>query len=474
VDDGTTYSLDVPMLAIDGRGYVHAVFAAGVESWIEDQLCYSWKRWADDAWHMPSVYVLPAPEPFVWRPAATMYQDGVAVAWMYEQFGNPAMPRFALSHVDHEFDEPVEPLDGELGDQERRQIQVYDLRGRIYLLWEEQFDVGWHPFLAVSDDDGATWSFASGPIHPAWPLEEPGVSAVVLAHGSRGELYLAYHSQNDRISFWRSFDGGMSWNGPNFADDGLGISLGTGMAVAPDGTIGLVWTDGRTDETADLLFSRSIDGGNTWTSPGVLINGLWPEGNYYDPHLTVDPGGRWHLACVWNMPWQMSVNAYYTFSSDGEHWTAPEPVNDEFGTVHPNVPRTISMVVDPEGFAHIAWTHRDPSFNEDAILYSTNRPLTVGLASDYGRPGPGITRPPNPVNRPFVLRLEGLGPGLGDVAIFDIGGRPIRRWRFGSADTRPLAWDLRDDAGDAVADGAYFLRVRAGREQLVQKLVVTR
>jgi hypothetical protein len=474
VDDGTTYSVDVPMLTIDSQGYVHTVFAAGVESWIEDQVCYSWKRCAEDAWHMPSVHVLPEPEPFVWRSATATYRDGVAVAWMCDQFGNPIMPRFARSHIDHEFDEPSKPLDGELADQERFQIQVYGLRGKIYLLWEEQFGADWHPRLVVSDDNGATWSFASGPIHPGYPLEEPGISAVVLAHGQGNELYLAYHSQNDRVAFWRSFDGGMSWTGPSFADDGLGISLGTGMAVAPDGTIGVVWSDGRTDGTADLFFSRSTDGGETWTSPGVLINALWPEGNYYDPHLTVDSRGRWHLACVWNMPWQPAVNAYYTSSLDGEQWTLPERVNDEFGSVHPNVPRTVSMVVDPDGFAHLAWTHRDASFDEDAILYSTNRRVTVGLASDIGLPVPAISGLPNPVNQPLVFRVEGLGSGLGDVVIFDVAGRPIRRWLFGGADTRSLTWNLHDEAGDAVAAGAYFLRARAGRELFVQKLVVAR
>jgi hypothetical protein len=246
------------------------------------------------------------------------------------------------------------------------------------------------------------------------------------------------------------------------------------MAVAPDGTIGVVWADNRTEGTADLLFSWSTDGGDTWTSPGVLINVRWPEGNYYDPHLVADSRGRWHLACIWNMPWQNPIDAYYTSSSDGQRWTAPERVNDESGSVDANVPGTVSIVVDPDGFAHVAWVHEAAGYVEDHVLYSSNRPLTVDVGPDDETPTFAITGLPSPVSQPFVVRVQGFAPGLSDVVIFDVQGRPIWRWRYGGGEARRFTWDLRDKAGDAVADGAYFLRVRAGREQLVQKIVVLR
>ncbi len=79
----------------------------------------------------------------------------------------------------------------------------------------------------------------------------------------------AHHSD---IAFSRTTDGGVTWSAPvRINDDPQGNGIDQWqptMEVAPDGTIGVTWYDRRYDPNHymyDLAYSQSTDGGLTWS-----------------------------------------------------------------------------------------------------------------------------------------------------------------------------------------------------------------
>ncbi|MFN8178252.1 MAG: choice-of-anchor B family protein [bacterium] len=84
---------------------------------------------------------------------------------------------------------------------------------------------------------------------------------------------------------------------------------------------------------------------------------------------------------------------------------------------------------------------------------------------------------PNPADRSGVtLALHASAPARVAAEVLDAAGRRVRSLpeRAVSAGDSFLAWDGRDRAGRRVAPGAYFVRVIAGAEETVRKVVVTR
>jgi hypothetical protein len=81
---------------------------------------------------------------------------------------------------------------------------------------------------------------------------------------------------------------------------------------------------------------------------------------------------------------------------------------------------------------------------------------------------------PNPFNPLTHISFSVSVPGLVELQVYDVSGRPVRTlvegWR--EAQHYDVAWDGRDDSGKAVASGVYFYQLEASGYKESKKMVL--
>lgn len=205
-----------------------------------------------------------------------------------------------------------------------------------YLAWDRlEEKVGGPTWFARTVDGGATWE-------PARAIHDPGKGRQTIANlvrvlpdGTLACLFMELQGGEDQpesaaVRLLRSGDKGATWSAPFTVS--VAQPLGTKdpatarvvrdgsivpqMAVGPDGTLHVVWQDGRFSGTHDgIAYARSTDGGRTWSAP-LRVNGA-PAVAAFTPQVHVRADG---LVGV----------TYYDFRSDTadaatlptDHWLA--------------------------------------------------------------------------------------------------------------------------------------------------------
>jgi hypothetical protein len=103
-------------------------------------------------------------------------------------------------------------------------------------------------------------------------------------------------------------------------------------------------------------------------------------------------------------------------------------------------------------------------------------------ATGTGEPATRSTAPilhqnyPNPFNPVTTISYFLPKPGRALLQVFDTGGREVRRLadRYEQAGEKRTMWDGLNNRGEPVASGVYFIRLRAGGEDSVKKMVLIR
>ena len=164
----------------------------------------------------------------------------------------------------------------------------------VYAAWDRLVSTGGGPaYFARSTNGGVTWE-------PAHAIYDPGptsqtIGGIVAVRPSGLLLYV--FTQLDEapdqtttgfLAAMRSFDKGVTWSVPFKIADMLSIgttdpdtgtpirdgSIIPQVAVAPNGTVYVVWQDSRFSGGVrdGIALSRSVDAGATW-SPPIRVNG---------------------------------------------------------------------------------------------------------------------------------------------------------------------------------------------------------
>lgn len=175
--------------------------------------------------------------------------------------------------------------------------------------------------FARSTDGGETWEPARTIYDPGANAQTIGNQVVVLPDGTLVNGFVSIKNASTplardmrlQVAILRSTDRGLTWSDPIAVADiqPVGVSsVKTGLpvrsaafvpALAADRTSGavyMVWQDGRLNggKREGVLFSRSIDGGLTWSAPRQ-INQV-AEVQAFTPAIAVSPSGT--IAVVYN------------------------------------------------------------------------------------------------------------------------------------------------------------------------------
>jgi hypothetical protein len=194
-------------------------------------------------------------------------------------------------------------------------------RDRVYVTWT-RFIFSAHTgryvqspiMFAYSKDGGAT--FSSPELIVGNVLYGSGSHPTV---GPDGTLYVFWDGSTrlaalDSIWMVKSTDGGVSWSKPvavsqlvdiiPLANTAFRVNSFPAAAVAPDGTLYVNWASMMSDATGALcpaqtnagchstvLYSKSTDGGNTWSAPARAFPGLDAETQTAIGYPAVQPDG---------------------------------------------------------------------------------------------------------------------------------------------------------------------------------------
>ena len=193
------------------------------------------------------------------------------------------------------------------------------------------------------------------------------------------------------------------------ADIGVDISEGPGRGNVY--VLSSVERPGAGDP-ADVMFSKSTDGGSTWSLFPVRINDD-PGNNHYQwfGTMSLSPDGR--IDVVWldtrDAPTGTYLSAlYYSYSTDeGETWSTNERLSELFDP-HVGWPQQEKMgdyfdMRSDETNAHLAWAN---TLNgEEDVYYSRITPTYIGVEeANGGSNACPITCYPNPFSDNTTIR----------------------------------------------------------------------
>lgn len=223
-------------------------------------------------------------------------------------------------------------------------------RGFMYGAWSIAAGCCGDRTFTWSTDGGATWRT---------PILIPGIPYWgTMVVDEEGTLYVCgLHVETDEFIVIRSTDakngGTPTFSGPFVVP--MGGSINGFEGPNPEGLLGQPWIDvDRSDgprrghlymvssvdppgqDPLDVRFSRSTDGGRTW-SGSIKLNSDAAHANAYQwfGTMSVAPNGR--IDVFWyDTREKLQVNlsrVYYTYSTDGgETWAQDVPVSPEFNS----------------------------------------------------------------------------------------------------------------------------------------------
>ncbi len=143
-----------------------------------------------------------------------------------------------------------------------------DAKGRLFVVWLDMREPQGHLRISMSNNSGGIWT-------PGRRVEEVTgtISSPVLRWSSIAGLCLVYIEARDQggvvhtdIMFTRSLDEGETFSDPLVVnDDNMAVDqMNPRMAVAEDGTVGIVWEDTRNDDgtgsNLDIQMATTRDG----------------------------------------------------------------------------------------------------------------------------------------------------------------------------------------------------------------------
>ena len=243
-------------------------------------------------------------------------------------------------------------------------------------------------FVRRSLDGGRTWEadhipITEQPTKPGVPMEDkPYIVADDGSGPHAGNLYVGWTRwtlTDSEIMFSRSTDGGKTWSTPVEIDDHPGLPRddngaleGFAAVVAPDSTVYAVWSTGE-----GIVLTQSHDGGRSFSRPRLILRTApimfaiqtLERANGF-PQIAIDPkSGR--LYVTWSDYSNGDLDVFCAASSDkGKTWGQPVRVNND--PVHNGAEQFFQWsAVDPvDGAVNVVFYDRrgDPQGRKQIVV----------------------------------------------------------------------------------------------------------
>ncbi len=204
--------------------------------------------------------------------------------------------------------------------------------------------------------------------------------------------------------------------------------------------------------------------GNSWVIE--TVDPIWGHSNA----LSLDNTGQPHITYLRNDPYQVR----YTRKVRGE-WTTSIVATEAAGST--------GLAVDARGAVHI--TFHD-FYGQQNLMYARSRFKAIPDREENPH-GPAETRLavapnptfdfqvyPNPAIGTIQILFQAPGFESSAVEVFDVSGRLVRTLTTRWAAQKQLVWDRRDDHGQEVAPGVYFVRASRPGQETTRRLVLIR
>lgn len=228
-------------------------------------------------------------------------------------------------------------------------------------------------------------------------------------------------------------------------------------------------------DPADVMFSRSTDGGLSWSAP-VRVNDDESTSNYqWFGTMSVAPNGR--IDVVWldtraNLFGFLSSALYYSYSLDqGMTWSAnvalSEPFDSRIGWPQQNKMGDYYHMISSNEAAHLAWCG---TFNgEQDVYYGRIAVETSGIANQ----GPNLSEVyafPNPAKDQTTLKFNLSKSAELSILIQDVCGNTLSTKQHGKLAPGSHAIALQTEG---LKPGVYFCTlVSAGQKHSLRLMVM--
>ncbi|RJP77401.1 MAG: exo-alpha-sialidase [Candidatus Zixiibacteriota bacterium] len=401
--------------------------------------------WTDELFP-PAQYAMMSDPALTWHPSGAIY----ACVLSYNNYNEDGL--FVARSTDGGVNwDPFVPAVNAVPDAfEDKELIACDRTGGLY---DGNLYVAWARFtnnvtvsrihVVRSTNGGVSWDA------PVQVSDTTSVQWAVPAVGPDGQVYVGWVRYNPPgIYLDRSLDGGVTWRQDRlvqttaFAQAYINPQLAMFNFPALDvditagprrGYLYIAFTDDLYGDT-DLFFTRSTDGGTTW-SPRVRINddAVANGCDQFHPWLVCDEQGALHVTFYdrRNDPGQnLLMDLYYAYSTDGgENWS----VNERITTVASN-PANDSLdsgligeyngLAVRDGVIYPVWTdtrngHQD---TYTAVLDTASgvpalKPLLPGARE--------LSAAPNPFNGEVRLSLDLAQAGDIRMAVYTVRGERL-------------------------------------------------
>jgi len=239
----------------------------------------------------------------------------------------------------------------------------------VNIVWSDSKSGGGRAVFLRSTDLGATFTDLLDVSRTSGVATDPEI-AVDPSDG----INVAWQegpSGANAIMFSRSTDGGQTFSEPKQVSTGSGDAVEAAIATDSQGRISVAWVDASLGH-GEAFYSRSTDSGQTFSEPIDVSN--FKSGDIHKPTLTTfnkvvylafQNGDLFGEESIKNEQVYLSRSDYAGVSF-GEA-TQVSHANNSVGRAH-----SPAMVVDSRGVLHIAWIDASIVGNDEGLLFYSN------------------------------------------------------------------------------------------------------